>query len=214
MRVLRSEGITCPCRPCRPCHPCRRPCRRRPGFVLRRFGDHGFGGQHQRRDRRGVLQRGAGHLGRVQDAHFDHVAVGVVGGVEAVVALAVQHGVDHHARLRHRRCATISRSGASMALQHQLDAGVLVGVVALDRRRQPAWRAAAPRRRRHDAFFHGSAGGVQRVFDAGLLFLHFDFGGGTDLDHRNAAGQLGHALLQLLAVVVARSLPRSARGSA
>src|SRR5205823_2211925 len=48
-----------------------------------------------------------------------------------------------------------------------------------------------------------SAGRVQRVFDAGLLFLHLDFGGGTDLDDGNTAGQLGHALLQLLAVVVA-----------
>jgi len=44
---------------------------------------------------------------------------------------------------------------------------------------------------------------VQRVFDASLLFLHLDFGGGTDLDDGHAAGQLGHALLQLLAVVVA-----------
>ena len=49
-----------------------------------------------------------------------------------------------------------------------------------------------------------SAGGVQGVFNAGLLFFHFDFGRGTDLDHCNAAGQLGHALLQLLAVVIRR----------
>src|SRR5207342_1785327 len=57
-----------------------------------------------------------------------------------------------------------------------------------------------------DAFFHGSAGGVQRVFNAGLLFLHLDFGSRTDLDDGDAAGQLGHALLQLLAVVVRRGL--------
>jgi len=44
---------------------------------------------------------------------------------------------------------------------------------------------------------------VQRVFNAGFLLFHLDFGGGTDLDHRHAAGQLGHALLQLLTVVVA-----------
>src|SRR5690606_362664 len=52
------------------------------------------------------------------------------------------------------------------------------------------------------AFFHGSAGGVQGVFDASLLLLHFHFGGRADLDHRNTAGQLGQALLQLLLVVV------------
>ncbi len=54
----------------------------------------------------------------------------------------------------------------------------------------------------HDAFFHRSAGCVQRVFHACFLFLHFDFGGSANLDHGNAAGQLGHALLQFFAVVV------------
>ena len=54
-----------------------------------------------------------------------------------------------------------------------------------------------------DAFFNGGTGGVQRVFDAGLLLFHLDFGSGANLDHRHAAGQLGLALLQLLLVVVA-----------
>ena len=55
----------------------------------------------------------------------------------------------------------------------------------------------------HDAFFDRRTGRMQRVFDACFLFLHLDFGRGADLDQRNAAGQLGHALLQLFAVVVA-----------
>ena len=54
-----------------------------------------------------------------------------------------------------------------------------------------------------DAFFDGGAAGVQGVFDAGLLFLHRDFGGGADVDLGDAAGELGEALLELLAVVVA-----------
>ncbi len=54
----------------------------------------------------------------------------------------------------------------------------------------------------NDAFFNGSAGSVQCIFDAGFLFFHFDFGGCANLDHGNAAGQLGHALLQFFAVVV------------
>ena len=45
---------------------------------------------------------------------------------------------------------------------------------------------------------------MQGVFDAGLLFLHFDFGGGTDLDEGHAAGELGNAFLKLFTVVVAR----------
>jgi hypothetical protein len=44
---------------------------------------------------------------------------------------------------------------------------------------------------------------VQGVLDAGLLLLHLDLGGRTDLDHGDAAGELRDALLQLLLVVVA-----------
>jgi hypothetical protein len=47
---------------------------------------------------------------------------------------------------------------------------------------------------------------VQGVFDAGLLLLHLHLGGGTDLDHGHTAGELGDALLQLLAVVVGGGL--------
>ena len=43
---------------------------------------------------------------------------------------------------------------------------------------------------------------MQRVFNASLLLFHFHFGRGANLDHSNAAGQLGHALLQFLAVIV------------
>ncbi|MNS59742.1 hypothetical protein D3C72_927080 [compost metagenome] len=45
---------------------------------------------------------------------------------------------------------------------------------------------------------------MQGVFDASLLFLHFDFGGSANANHGNAAGQLGHAFLQLFTVVVGR----------
>src|SRR6185437_3946199 len=40
------------------------------------------------------------------------------------------------------------------------------------------------------------------VLDAVLALLELDLGRRTDLDDRNTAGQLGQALLQLLAVVV------------
>ena len=56
---------------------------------------------------------------------------------------------------------------------------------------------------RHDAFLDCGTGGVQRIFHAGLLFLHFHLGRGADLDQRHTAGQLGYALLQLFLVVVA-----------
>src|SRR6202023_2302532 len=47
-----------------------------------------------------------------------------------------------------------------------------------------------------------SARGVEHVLDAVLLLLDLDLGAAADADHRDAAGELGKALLQLLAVVV------------
>ncbi len=46
----------------------------------------------------------------------------------------------------------------------------------------------------------------KRVFDAGLLFFHFDFGRRADVDNRDAADQFGQALLKLLAVVIGSGL--------
>ena len=53
-----------------------------------------------------------------------------------------------------------------------------------------------------DALLDGGTGGRQRVLDAVLLLLELDLGGRADLDDGDAAGQLGQALLELLAVPV------------
>jgi len=132
---------------------------------------------------------------------LDQVAVLAGRGVVAVVALAVEHGVDHHAGF----VAGVGDDGAQGlfdSAQDQLDAGVLVSRVALQASDGLLGAQQRNATARNHAFFHRGTRGVQGVFDASLLFLHFDFGGSTDANHGNAAGQLGHALLQLLAVVV------------
>src|SRR5438874_8012979 len=55
---------------------------------------------------------------------------------------------------------------------------------------------------RHDAFFHSRAGRMHRVIHAILALPYLDLGRTTDADHRDAAGELGQTLLQLLTVVV------------
>ena len=55
---------------------------------------------------------------------------------------------------------------------------------------------------RQDAFLDRGAGRMHRVVDAILALLHLDLGRAADADHRDAAGELGETLLQLLAVVV------------
>ena len=47
---------------------------------------------------------------------------------------------------------------------------------------------------------------MHRVVDAILALLHLGLGGAADADHRDAAGELGQPLLQLLAVVVGGGL--------
>ena len=53
-----------------------------------------------------------------------------------------------------------------------------------------------------DALLDGRAGRLERVLDAVLLLLELDLGGRADLDDGHAAGELGQALLELLAVEV------------
>src|SRR5690606_38276600 len=54
-----------------------------------------------------------------------------------------------------------------------------------------------------DALLNGSLRVANGVFDAVLALLELHLGGGSGLDDGNTTGQLGQALLQLLAVVVA-----------
>src|SRR4028118_1440622 len=54
-----------------------------------------------------------------------------------------------------------------------------------------------------DPFLDRRAGGVEGIVDAVLALLDRDLGRAADLDHGDAAGELGEALLELLLVIVA-----------
>src|SRR6185437_2627664 len=87
-------------------------------------------------------------------------------------------------------------------LEHDRDAGLLVGVLALelgDRALGAQKRDAAAS---YDPLLDRRAGGVEGVVDAVLLLLDLDLGRAADPDHRDAAGELRQPLLQLLLVVV------------
>ena len=78
---------------------------------------------------------------------------------------------------------------------------VVVGALqALERLGRVEQRGAAAG---DDAFLDRGAGRVERVVDAVLALLDLDLGRTADLDHGNAAGELGETLLELLAVIVA-----------
>ncbi len=133
---------------------------------------------------------------------FDQVFVLAGRGVVAEVGVRRWRGPSRRRwRLRRRRCrrsgaAALRRRGVTMLTPICSSPSHLQAVQRLGGAQQG--HAAAG----NDAFFDRRAGGVQGVFDAGLLFLHLGLGRRADLDHRHAAGQLGQPLLQLLAVVV------------
>src|SRR5690606_19882013 len=60
-------------------------------LFLGLLGNQGIAGQEQYRYAGRVLQRGAGDLGRVDDAGLDQVFVRIARGVVAEVAFALQH---------------------------------------------------------------------------------------------------------------------------
>ena len=182
---------------------------RRGAVLLRRFDHRRFGGDHQAGDRGRVLQRGANHLGRVDDAGRDQVAVLFGLGVEAEGRrLVLQHLADHDRAFDAGVFGDLADRGLQGAADDG-DAGVLVVVVALEAFQRLGGLQQRDAAAGHDAFFDRRAGGVEGVVDAVLLFLHFDFGRAADADHRNPAGQLGQTFLQLFLVVVARWCLRS-----
>src|SRR6266550_6684951 len=179
--------------------------RRRGLFLLRNLGDETFRGQEQACDGCGILERGAGDLLRIHHAGFHEVFKFAGRDVVAFVALAFLDFFDNHRAFD----AGVVGQRADRGFDRSLDdvhADALVVVAGLDviNRGQAAKQGHATAR--DDALFDGCAGRVQRVFDAGLLFLHLGLGGGTDVDDGYAASVFRQAFLQFLPVVVARRL--------
>ena len=85
-------------------------------LLLGDLGDQRFGRQQQRRDRRGVLQRAANDLRRIDDAGLDQILVDLGRGVEALVGVLLFLDLrdDDRAFLARRSCA-IQRIGSSIA---------------------------------------------------------------------------------------------------
>ena len=97
----------------------------------------------------------------------------------------------------------IHLSGSSSALRHDAGPGGLVAVEALGQLLDGGPAAdEGDAASGHDALFDRGAGGREGVLDAVLLLLELDLGGRPDPHHGDAPGQLGQALLELLAVPV------------
>ena len=168
--------------------------------LLGLVGDDALGGDDVLGDRGGVLERRAGDHGRVDDAGLDqvHVLAGV--DVEADAGLLGLDLADDHRALQAGVLGQLAKrllEGAAHDVgAGRLVAGQLEAVEGLDRVDQDDAATG------DDALLEGGAGRLQGVLDAVLALLHLGLGGRADLHHGHAAGQLGQALLELLAVEV------------
>ncbi len=169
--------------------------------LLGDLGDHAVAAEQQAGHGCGVLQRGDGDLGRVNDTRLGQVFILAAVGVVAEGALAFLDAVNDQ-RTADTRVRGDLTARSDQRTAQDVQPRLLVVVLALD----PVQRAQAAHQRHAAAWYHarfdGRASRVQRVFDAGLLFLHLGLGCRADVDLRHAASQLGQTLLQLLAVIV------------
>ena len=162
-----------------------------------------FGGDEQAGDRGRVLERGADDLGRIDHAGLDQVLVDLGLGVEAHrLVLAVDQLAGDDGAVMARILGDLADRRLQRAADDVDAAGlVVIGAVhALERLGGVEQSGAAAG---DDAFLDRGAGGVERVVDAVLALLDLDLGRAADLDHGNAAGELGETLLELLLVIVA-----------
>src|SRR5699024_7509958 len=171
------------------------------GLRLGLVGHDGLGGEEQTGDRTSVLQRRAGHLHRVVDTGGEQVLVLTGLGVQALAGGQAANLLHHDATLEagvhgdllqwssHSDLDDV-RTGRLVALKLQRTERVLHGL-------QQGHATTGD-----DALLHSGLLVAHRVLDAVLALLELHLGRGTRTDDRDTTGELGQALLELLAVVV------------
>src|SRR5688500_13173587 len=171
-------------------------------LLLPPLDDDRFRREQEAGDRRGVLERRARHLRRVDDARLHQVLVGVGQGVVTEgIALRGANLLDDDRAFT----AGVRDDDADRLLDRatdDLDADLLVGILELEAFERALGADQGDNTAGDDSLYDRGARGVQRILDASLLLPHLGLGRGAGVDHCNTAGQLGQALLQLLLVVV------------
>src|SRR5690606_19574539 len=137
---------------------------------------------------------------RVDDALGEEVAVLAGGRVEALTGGQLRHLVRDDVTLQTGVLGDPA-GRLDQGAAHDADAGRLVAVEAevVEVLRDVDQRGTAAG---DNALLDGGAGRGDRVLQAVLLLLELHLGGGADAQHAHTAGQLGQALLELLAVPV------------
>src|SRR5438034_2377721 len=162
-------------------------------LLLRLLGDGGLRGEEKTGHAGGVLERGADHLGGVDDARLQERLEALTHRVEAEVVLARAHARQHDRGLVPGVGGDLPERLLHGGAYHRHPLGAFaLEPEALQRRlrTQPGHAAA-----RDDTLLDRRARGVHGVLDARLLLLHRHHGGGAHLDDCDADRELRGALL-------------------
>src|SRR5262249_48384983 len=174
-------------------------------LFLRSLGDHRLCGDEQPCNRGCILQRGADHLGRINDP-VRHEVFELAGlRVEAEgMGVVVLDLADHHRAVFACVDRNLSRRPRERFFDH-LDAVPLVFVFAPQLLQRLAGAQQSDTTPGENAFLNRGPGRMHGIVNAVLAFLHLDLSGATDADHGNPARKLRQPLLQLLTIVVGGS---------
>ena len=121
-----------------------------------------------------MLQRNAGYLGRIQDAHGNHVAILTRAGVVTIVTVLgadlIQHNRSFLTSVGHDLTQRLFN-----CLLDNFHTHVLVSIGSLDAAQCIHTSHQSHAATRNNTFLHGCAGRVQCIFNAGLFLFHLDF---------------------------------------
>src|SRR6266852_3530451 len=173
-------------------------------FFYLSVGDQDFRGQHQRDDRRSVLECETGDLRWINHTGLDHVAEVTGLRVEAkVFILGFAHASYNQRALVPGVLGDLAHGLFKRALYDVHPNGLIVVELELLQGRQAAQKSGAPT---GDYAFLNCPGCVHGVLDSSLFLFQLGLSRRTHLDDRNAADEFGQTLLQLFLVVVRCSL--------
>src|SRR5690349_22652085 len=140
-------------------------------LLLWNLRDHRFRSQHESAARRGMLQSGAGDLGRIDNARLHQVFELATLSIESEVRVGTRADLLNH------DCALVTGVSGDVSKRlfsrttNDVDTNLLVAfsLYILERFACAKQRNAAAR---NDSLFDRCTGCVQSVFDAGLFLLH------------------------------------------
>ena len=164
------------------------------------FSNQGIAGEQQGGNTGRVLQGTSRDLARIDDAGLDQIFVLACCSVVPVPIFVLGHLFTDHSTVDSGVVGDLGQGCAAGANDDVETCGfvfVQAGWLEFERRTKQGHATTW-----QNPFFNGGTGRVKSVFDASLLFFHFAFGCGTNVQLSNPTRQLGNPFFQFFTIVI------------